>query len=132
MFPGVKKGSIGNIWVKCLSLFQLNVSNHNLEEGSTTLASNSKLLVYPCCYSNDRTALKPTVELNPVTKRNVDLTVPVGLNFVKEHNPPDQQMLKELIVTEAVAGSFTSHNNKVSLPVSSRIKCRYQSLSENP
>ena len=53
-----------------------------------------------------------------MAKETVGLTVPVDLNFVKEHDPPDPQMLKELIVTEAVVGSITSLDDKISLPVS--------------
>lgn len=98
--------------LKCLSLLQLKVSNHNPEEVPTHLASNSKLLVYPCCYSNDGTALKPAFEFDPVVKKDVGLTVPVDLD------PLDPQLVKELIVTEAVVGSITSLYDKISLPVS--------------
>lgn len=55
----------------------------------------------------------------PVIKRNyVSLTVPLDLNFVKGHDPPDPQLLKELIVTEAVVGSITLPDDKISLPLS--------------
>ena len=103
---------------KYLSLFHLNVLNHNPEEGSTPLPSNSKLLVYPCCYSNGGTALTLAVELNSLKKRNVGLTVPMDKNFVKEHDPTNPPILKELIVTEAVTGSVSSVDDKISLPVS--------------
>ena len=76
--------------------------SHDPDEGPKPLILNSKLIVFPCCYSNDGMALKASVEFNPVTKRNIGLTVPVDLNFVKEHNPLDPKMLKELIVTEAI------------------------------
>ena len=42
----------------------------------------------------------------------------MNLDFVKEHDPPDPQMLKELIITEAVVGAITSLDEKISLPVS--------------
>lgn len=59
------------------------------------MASNSKLLVYLPCYCNDETELQPAVEFYAVKKRNVDLTVPMDLIFfVKEHDPPDGQILK--------------------------------------
>lgn len=82
------------------------------------MPSNSKLLVYPCCYSNDRTALTLAVELNSLKKRNVGLTVQMDKNFVKEHDPTDPPILKEFIVTEAVTGSVSSVDDKISLPVS--------------
>ena len=82
------------------------------------MISNSKPIVFSCCSNNDGTALKASVEFDPVTKRNFELTVPVDLNFVKEHDPPDPKMLKELIVTEAIVSSITTLDNKVSLPVS--------------
>ena len=104
--------------LKSLSLLQLMVLSHDLNEGSKPLISNSKLIVFACCYSNDGTALKASVEFEAVTKRNIGLTVPADLNFVKEHDPPDPKMLKELIVTEAIVGSITTLDNKVSLPVS--------------
>ena len=43
--------------------------------------------------------------------------MPAHLNFVKEHDPADPKMLKELIETEAVVGSVTTLGNKVSLPI---------------
>ena len=89
--------------LKSLSLLQLMVSSHDPDEGPKPLISNSKLIVFACCYSNDRTTLKASVEFDPLTKRNIGLTVPVDRNFVKEHDLPDPKMLKELIVTEAVA-----------------------------
>ena len=79
------------------------VSSHDPDEGPKPLISNSKLIVFACCYSNDRTTLKASVEFDPLTKRNIGLTVPVDRNFMKEHDLPDPKMLKELIVTEAVA-----------------------------
>ena len=82
------------------------------------MPSNSKLLVYPCCYSNDGTALTLAVELNSLKKRNVGLTVPMDKNFVKEHDPTDPPILKELIVTEAVTGTISSVDGKIYLPVS--------------
>ena len=89
------------------------VSSHDPDEGPKPLISNSMLIVFACCYSNDGTALKASVEFDPETKRNIELTVPVHLNFVKEHDPPDPKMLKELIMTEAVVGSITTLDNSV-------------------
>lgn len=54
-----------------------------------------------------------------MTKRNdAGLAVPMDLNFVKEHDPPDLQFLKELITTEAVVGSIIVPVDKTSLPLS--------------
>ena len=102
--------------LKSLNLLQLMVLSHDPDQGPKPLISKSKLIVFACCYNNDRTALKASVEFDPV--RNIGLTVPVDLNFVKEHDPLDPKMLKELIVTEVVAGLINTLDNKVSLPVS--------------
>ena len=104
--------------LKSLSLLQLMVSSHDPDEGAKPLISNSKLIDFTCCYSNDGTALKASVEFDPVTKRNIELTVPVELNFAKEHDPADPKILKELIVMKAVVSSVTTLNNNVSLPIS--------------
>ena len=116
---------------KSLGLLQLMVSSHDPDEGPKPLISNSKLIVFACCYSNDETALKESVEFDPVTKRNIGLTVPVDLNFVKEHDPPDPKILKELIVTEAVVGSVTMLHNKVFLPVSVDYTTKAEKAGQN-
>ena len=103
---------------KSLSLLQLMVSSHDPDEGPKPLISNSKHIVFAFCYRNDGTALQASVEFDPVTKRNIELTVPADLNFVKECDPPDPKMLKDLIVTVAGLGSITMFDNKVALPVS--------------
>ena len=81
-----------------------------------SLSSDLELLGYPCCYSNDGTALKPMMRFDPVTKRSVSITASVDL-IQKEHDPPDPQMLEELFVTVAVVGSITSLDDKLFLPV---------------
>ena len=107
------------------------VSSHDPDEGPKLLISNSKLIVFARCYSNDGTPLKASVEFDPVKKRNIGLTVSVDLNFVKEHDPPDPIMLKELIVTEAVVRSITTLDNKVSLPVSVDYTTKAEKTGEN-
>ena len=107
------------------------VSSHDPDEGPKPLISNSKLIVFACCYSNDGTTLKASVEFDPVTKRNIGLTVPVDLNFVKEDDPPDPKMLQELIVTEAVLGSITMLDNKVSVPVPVDYTTKAEKTGEN-
>ena len=53
-------------------------------------------------------------------------------NFVKEHDPPDPPILKELIVTEAVTGSVSSVNDdKISLPVSFEYTMKTGKTGEN-
>ena len=94
------------------------VWSHDPDEGPKAMISNSQFIVFACCYSNDGLALKASVEFDAITKRNIGLTVPVDLNFVKEHDPLDPKMLKELIATEVVVGPITTLDNKVSLPVS--------------
>ena len=114
-----------------LSLLQLMVSSHDPDEGPKPLISNSKLTVFACCYSSNRTAFKASVEFDPVTKRSIGLIVPVDQNFVKEHDPADPKMLKELIMTETVVGSITTLDNKVSLPVSVHYTAKAEKTGEN-
>ena len=68
-------------------------------------------------YSNDGTALKPAVEYDLLSKTNDGLTTPVDYKFVKANTPPDPELLKGLIITEAVVGSVTTLDNRTSLPV---------------
>ena len=71
------------------------------------------------CYSNDGTTLKASVEFDPVTKRNIGLTIPVDI------------ILKELIVMEAVVGSVITLDNKVSLSVSVNYTTKAEKTGEN-
>ena len=50
---------------------------------------------------------------------------------MKEHDPPDPKMLKKLIETEAVVGSITMLDNKVSLPVSVDYTTKAEKTGEN-
>ena len=50
---------------------------------------------------------------------------------MKEHDPADPKILKELIVTEAVVGSITTLDNKVSLPVSVDYTTKAEKTGEN-
>ena len=50
-----------------------------------------------------------------MAKPNVGLKVPVELNFLKEYDLPNPQILEELIVTETVAGPISSLYEKISL-----------------
>ena len=55
--------------LKCLGLLQLNIlhnDNHNHNHNDKL----EKLVVYPCCYSNDGTALKSAVEFDNTFKTN--------------------------------------------------------------
>ena len=47
--------------LKSLSLLQSMVSCHDSDEGKKPLISNSKLIVFACCYSNDGMAFKASV-----------------------------------------------------------------------
>ena len=105
--------------LKSLSGIHMKLTNSGsaLNDAVTPLLDTDKVVVYPCSYSNDGTALKPAIEYDAVSKTNVGLTVRADHNFVKNNNPPDPEKLKDLIVTEAVVGSLTTLDNKVSLPV---------------
>ena len=59
--------------LKYLGLLQLNIlhnDNHN-HNYNDNLIKDEKLVVYPCCYSNDGTALKSAVEFDNTFKTNV-------------------------------------------------------------
>ena len=50
---------------------------------------------------------------------------------MKEHDPWDPKMLKELIVMEAVVGSIITLDNKVSLFVSVNYRTKAEKTGEN-
>ena len=50
---------------------------------------------------------------------------------MREHDPLDPKMLKELIVTEAVVGSIATLYNKVSSPVSVHYTTKAEKTREN-
>ena len=106
--------------IKFLSLlqFKLMISPKSKNDSPEPIVSKENLLIYPCVYSNDGTALKPAVEYDAVSKTNVGLSVTVDIEFIKENTPPDPQLLNDLIITESLVGNITSLDNKVSLPVS--------------
>ena len=103
--------------LKCFSLVHYRLSAKMGPDSTRPLSENTTVVVYPCVYSNDGTALKVIVEYDPVSKTNVGLTVIVDITFVKENNPPDPEKLKYLIITVAVPGSITTLDNKTSIPV---------------
>ena len=69
-------------------------------------------------------ALKPAVEFDVVSKSSIGLSVTVNMNFIKANNPPDPNMLSDLIIIEAIVGNITTLNNKLylRLPVVYSIK----------
>ena len=102
--------------LKDLCLIQFKLMNGE-ENEVVPIVNNEIVTVYPCCYSNDGTALKPAVEYDLLSKTNDGLTTPVDYKFVKANTPPDPELLKDLIITEAVVGSVTTLDNRTSLPV---------------
>lgn len=105
--------------LKSLSSIQLGLMNQEATEGGKVkpIIDNERVAVFPCCYSNDGTALKPAVEYDSISKTNVGLTSPADYDFVKANTPPDPGLLKDMIITEAVVGSVTTLDNENSLPV---------------
>ena len=67
--------------LKCLSLLQYKLMNWGFDASPEPIINNKNLLVYPCVYSNDRTALKPEVEFDVVSKTNVRLPVTVDMDL---------------------------------------------------
>lgn len=70
----------------------------------------------PCALANDGTALKPAIQFDPRTKRNVGLTVDVDYQFVQENPQPSPEFLSQHIITEALVSSITALDNSCSLP----------------
>ena len=103
--------------LKSLSLLQLKLLTKNTSNLAKALLPNDNLTVFPCWYSNDGTAIKAAVEYDSISKTNVGLTYRADSSFIKENSPPDPQMLYDKIVTEAVVGSITTIDNKMTLPV---------------
>ena len=104
--------------IKCLSLLRYKLMNCGSDDSPDPIINNKNLLVYPCVYSNDGTALKPAVEFDGVSKTNIGLSVTADMDFIKANTPPDPKMLSDLIINEAAVGNITSLDNKMSLPVS--------------
>ena len=117
--------------IKCLSLLQYKLMNCGSDDSPEPIINNNNLLVYPCVYSNDGTALKLTVEFDTVSKTSVGLSVTVDMDFVKANTPPDPKMLSDFIITEAVVGNTTSLDNKMSFPVSVAYSTKSRRSGEN-
>lgn len=83
---------------------------------SLPVLKTDKLIAYPCCLANDRTALKPAIEFDERLKENVGLTRNLTTDLVKNNLQPTTSFLKENLVTEAIVSSLTSLENKCSLP----------------
>ena len=103
--------------LKCLGLLELTILHDDNQE-FTPIIKYEELIVYTCCYDNDKTALKSAVEYDNTFKTNVGVTVTFDLGFIKEDDSWDSKMLKTLIVTEAAVGSIATADKKLSLPVS--------------
>ena len=61
--------------IKGLSLLQYRLMNCGSGDSPKPIINNKNLLLYPCVYGNDVTALKPAVEFYVVSKTNLGLSV---------------------------------------------------------
>ena len=54
--------------IKCLILLQYKLTKCGSDDFPEPIINNKSLLVYPCVYSSDGTALKPAAEFSGVSK----------------------------------------------------------------
>ena len=74
--------------------------------------------VHSVTFSNDGTALKPSIQFDEQRNINVGLEKnEVSLQYCRDNPFLDAKDLKEQIITEAIVSSLTSIDNKLSLPV---------------
>ena len=104
--------------IKRLSIINLKLMVNETMNSVMPLTDTSDLKIVPCAYSTDRTALKPAVEYDPLSKANIGLSFPVSVDYVKKSTPPDPKQLEQDIIHEAVVGWVTSLDNVTSLPLS--------------
>ena len=70
----------------------------------------------PCVLENDGMSLKPSIECDSRLKENFELKFKVDLAYVKEHNDPSADDLRNNIITVAIVSSLTTLDKKFSLP----------------
>ena len=102
--------------IKSLSSTFLRLSCTDGVSKTATLIDTDSLKVVPCALANDGTALKPSIQFDPRTKRNVGLTIDADAQFVQENPNPSPEFLSEHIITEALVSSITALDNSCSLP----------------
>lgn len=78
--------------------------------------SNSTVNVVAVAVASDGTALKPSIQFDPLYKTNVGLVEEIDIKYVKEHPDVKGEDLKDRFVTEAVVTVCTDVSNYFALP----------------
>ena len=102
--------------LKSLSDAFLKLSATDDVSETVALIDTDTVKIVPCALANDGTALKPVIQFDPRTKRNVGLTIDVDYRFVQENPQQSPEFLSEHIITEALVSSITALDNSCSLP----------------
>ena len=93
--------------------------HRNLVSSFQKLTLSKKLRVVPCGNdgtANDGTALKPALQFDTRTKKNIGLDFEAGVSFVKDNKEPSPEFLSNHIITEVLVSSVTSLDTCSSLP----------------
>ena len=102
--------------MKNLSKTFLKLSSSQSSCDVQPLIDNDFLRVTPCVLANDGTALKPAIQFDTRTKKNIGLDFDVDAVYVRENPNPTPEFLSEHIISEALVSSVTSLDNNCSIP----------------
>ncbi|XP_066920118.1 uncharacterized protein [Clytia hemisphaerica] len=103
--------------LKYLSLLMYRLLENNNDPPST-IVSNTVVDVYPVVFSNDGTALKPSIQFDEARNVNVGLEMhEFDYDQCKTEQFLKKEMVAKNIVCEAVVSSVTSLDNDVCLPL---------------
>ena len=103
--------------LKYLSSLHYKLSASDQFESGEPMIDNKVVVVYPVAFSNDGTALKPSVQFDERRNVNVSQKNDVPLRFCQSNPFMDRKILKEQIVTEAIVTSIMALDSTLSLPV---------------
>lgn len=108
------------------------LKNKNEDENDVTFLKNDVVEVYPVVFSNDGTALKPSIQFDEDRNVNVGLEMDdLTYDYCKTNQFLENQMLVKNIVCEAVVSSVTSLDNDVSLPIAVQYSSKNGKSGEN-
>ena len=102
--------------LKSLSKAFLKLSSSESGSEVQPLFDNDFLRVTPCVLANDGTALKPSIQFDTRTKKNVGLDFDVDVAYVRENPEPTPEYLSNHIITEVLVSSATTLDNSCSIP----------------
>lgn len=102
--------------MKSLSKTFLKLSSSESGSQVQPLFDNDILRVTLCVLANDGTALKPAIQFDTRTKKNVGLDFDVDVDYVCENPEPSPEFLSSHIITEVLVSSATTLGNICSIP----------------